>query len=250
MAEPKTVLITGGSRGIGAGIVRRFAAEGWRVIFTYVSNQAAADTVAAETGARAARCDVGAEADILALFATLDREGVRLDALVNNAGITGPKRRLSEVTAATLEKVARVNFIGTALMCREAVKRMSTAAGGPGEGKGGAIVNLSSTATLAGGPNQWIDYAALKGAIDVLTNGLAREVGAEGIRVNAVAPGYTLTDMARAGGIAARFDAYKHEVPLGRIGTVDEVAAGVYWLCSDDATYVTGTVLPVAGGRC
>jgi len=123
---------------------------------------------------------------------------------------------------------------------------MSTAHGG----RGGAIVNLSSTATLAGSPNQWIDYAATKGAVDILTKGLAREVGEEGIRVNAVGPGYTLTDMAREGQIAERFDQYKHEVPMGRIGTVEEVANGIYWLCSDEATYVTGTVLPVAGGRC
>ncbi len=246
MTDKKTALITGGSRGIGAAVVRRFAAEGWRVIFTYVSNQAAADAVAAEANARAIRCDVGKEADILALFAALDADGIRPDAVVNNAGITGPKRRQTEVTAEVLEEVARVNFIGTVLMCREAVKRMATSAGG----KGGAIVNLSSTATLAGGPNQWADYAALKGAIDIYVKGLAREVGTEGIRVNAVAPGYTMTDMAKAGGIAARFDAYKHEVPMGRIGTVEEVAAGIYWLASDDAAYVTGTVMPVSGGRC
>ena len=182
----------------------------------------------------------------MALMARLDADGISLDALVNNAGITGPKRRMEEVTGATLEDVCRVNIIGTVIMCREAVKRMSTKRGGGG----GAIVNISSTATLAGSPNQWIDYAATKGAVDIITNGLAREVGEEGIRVNAVAPGYTLTDMARAGQIEARFDSYRHEVPMGRIGTVEEVAAGIFWLCSDEASYVTGTVLPVAGGRC
>lgn len=246
MAETKTVLVTGGSRGIGAATVRRFAHEGWTVIFTYVSNEAAADEVALETGARAIQCDAGSEPAILAMMALLDGEGVYLDALVNNAGITGPKRRLSDVTSETLRDVTGVNVIGLTLMCREAVRRMSTASGG----RGGVIVNLSSTATLFGAPNQWADYAATKGYVDILTKGLAREVGEEGVRVNAVAPGYTLTDMARQGQIEARFDEFRHEVPMGRIGTVDEVAAGIYWLCTDDAGYITGTVLPVAGGRC
>jgi len=245
MSEAKTVLVTGGSRGIGAAAVRRFALEDWRVIFTYVSNDDAAKAVADETGARAVKGDVGSEADILALFRVLDDDGIYLDALVNNAGITGPKRRLEDVEWDTVMDVLRVNVAGSVVMCREAVKRMSTAHGG----RGGAIVNLSSTATLQGSPNQWIDYAAGKGAIDIMTKGLAREVGEEGIRVNAVAPGYTLTDMARKGQIAERFDQYRHEVPLGRIGSVEEVAAGIYWLCTDEASYITGCVLPVAGGR-
>ena len=245
MTDRRTVLITGGSRGIGAAAVRRFAAEGWHVIFTYVSNDAAAEEVAAETGARAIKADVGSEADILALFATLDDEGIYVDAVVNNAGITGPKRRLDEAEWDTVMDVLRVNVAGSVIMCREAVKRMSRAHGG----QGGAIVNLSSTATLQGSPGQWIDYAAGKGAIDIMTKGLAREVGEEGIRVNAVAPGYTLTEMSIAGQIATRFEQFRHEVPLGRIGTVEEVAAAIYWLCTDEASYITGCVLPVAGGR-
>ncbi|MCK5778542.1 MAG: SDR family oxidoreductase [Rhodospirillales bacterium] len=245
MSTVKTALITGGSRGIGAAVVQRFAAEGWSVIFTYVSNDAAANAVASETGARAVKGDVGAEADILSLFEILDDEGVSVDALVNNAGITGPKRRMEDVTWETVMDVCRVNIAGSVVMCREAVKRMSTKHGG----KGGAIVNISSTATLAGSPNQWIDYAGSKGAVDIITKGLAREVGEEGIRVNAVAPGYTMTDMSREGDIAGRFENFRHEVPLGRIGTVEEVAAGIYWLCTDEAAYVTGCVLPVAGGR-
>lgn len=245
MSNPKTVVVTGGSRGIGAAVVQRFADEGWRVIFTYVSNDEAAEKVADETGARAIKGDVGSEADILSLFAALDDEGVYVDAVVNNAGITGPKRRLEDAEWDTVVDVLRVNVAGSVAMCREAVKRMSTNHGG----RGGAIVNLSSTATLQGSPNQWIDYAAGKGAIDVMTKGLAREVGEEGIRVNAVAPGYTMTDMSREGDIAGRFESFRHEVPLGRIGTVEEVAAGVYWLCTDEAAYVTGCVLPVAGGR-
>jgi len=245
MTDRRTVLITGGSRGIGAAVVQRFADEGWRVIFTYVSNDEAAGKVADETGARAIKGDVGSEADILSLFAALDDEGVYIDAVVNNAGITGPKRRLDEAEWDTVMDVLRVNVAGSVIMCREAVKRMSRAHGG----HGGAIVNLSSTATLAGSPNQWIDYAAGKGAIDIMTKGLAREVGEEGIRVNAVAPGYTMTDMSREGDIAGRFESFRHEVPLGRIGTVEEVANGVYWLCTDEASYITGCVLPAAGGR-
>jgi NAD(P)-dependent dehydrogenase (short-subunit alcohol dehydrogenase family) len=245
VSTQKTALITGGSRGIGAATVERFADEGWRVIFTYVSNDDAAKEIAAATGARAVKGDVGSEADILAMFKLLDDEGISIDALVNNAGITGPKRRMEEAEWDTVMDVLRVNIAGSVIMCREAVKRMSTAHGG----QGGVIVNLSSTATVAGSPNQWIDYAASKGAIDIVTKGLAREVGEEGIRVNAVAPGYTLTDMARKGQIAERFDQYRHEVPLGRIGTVEEVAAGIYWLCTDEASYITGCVLPVAGGR-
>ena len=242
----KTVLITGGSRGIGEAMVRLFAERGWSVIFTFVSNAAAAHKVATEAGARAMRCDSGSEDDILALFAQLDGEGIVLDALINNAGVSGPRRRAVEVTREVLEQVTRINFIGPVLFCREAVKRMSTATGG----RGGVIVNLSSTATKKGGAGQWADYAALKGAIDVFTNGLAREVAAEGIRVNAVAPGYVLTDMAVDGGIAASFEtALKSDIPMGRIGEVREIAEGAYWLCTDAAGYVTGTVLNVAGGR-
>jgi NAD(P)-dependent dehydrogenase (short-subunit alcohol dehydrogenase family) len=242
----KTVLITGGSRGIGEAMVRLFRERGWTVIFTFVSNAAAAHKIATEVGARAVRCDSGDEDSILDLFATLDGEGTVIDALINNAGISGPRRRAVEVTRETLEDVTRVNFIGPVLFCREAVKRMSTAMGG----KGGVVVNLSSTATKKGGAGQWADYAALKGAIDVFTNGLAREVAGEGVRVNAVAPGYVLTDMAVDGGIAARFDeALKSEIPMGRIGDVREVAEAAYWLCSDAAGYVTGTVMNVAGGR-
>lgn len=246
MAERNTVLVTGGSRGIGAAIVHRFAAENWRVILTYRADAHAAEMVVADTNAWALQCDLGDEASIRALFATLDEQGVVPHALVNNAAVSGPKRRVEDVAWATLDEVCRVDFMGPVVMCREAVRRMSTAKGG----LGGSIVNLSSTATRRGAPGQWADYAAIKGAIDVFTNGLAREVGDEGIRVNAVAPGYVETDMARAGGIAQRFDEdYKWEVPLGRIGTVDEIAAAVHWLCTDDAAYVTGTVLPVAGGR-
>jgi len=241
----QTVLITGGSRGIGAGTVRLFAERGWRVLFTYVSSVDAANALSSETEAVALRSDIGKEVEILSLFEGLDQDGVYLDALVNNAGITGPKRRLLDLTPEILEEISRVNFTGPVLMAREAVKRMSRERGG----KGGAIVNISSTATHLGSPNQWIDYAALKGGIDVFTKGLAREVGEEGIRVNAVSPGYTMTDPNRETEILSRFESMRHEVPLGRIGSVREVAEAVYWLCSNESSYVTGTVVPAAGGR-
>jgi len=243
-----TVLITGGGRGIGAGIAKLFGARGWRVVLTYIANPDAAATVvrdiaAAGGEARAEACDMASEDDILSLFRTLDGDGIALDALINNAGVTGPKRRVDEVTAETLRQVTDVNFIGCVLMAREAVKRMSTGHGG----KGGSIVNISSTAVNAGSPGQWVDYAALKGGLDVFTRGLAREVGGEGIRVNGVAPGYVVTDDEAAQ--TARFEPMRHEVPLDRIGTVDEIAEAVHWLCSDAAAYVTGSIIPVAGGR-
>ena len=246
MAAPtRTVLVTGGGRGIGAGISRRFHAAGWRVLLTYLSRADGAAAVAAEVGGRAFRCDSGDEADILDLFAELDAEGEVLSALVNNAGITGPKRAVADVTWAVVDRLCRVNFIGPVIFCREAARRMARSRGGAG----GTIVNISSTATALGSPGQWADYAALKSAVDTFTRGFAREVGADGIRVNAVAPGYTMTDPARQAEITGRFETMRHEVPLDRIGTVDEVANAVYWLCSDEAGYVTGSVLPAAGGR-
>lgn len=246
------VLITGGSRGMGAATVRCFARRGWDVTFTFKSRAQAADGVRRAAMAEAAdarveieRLDLRSEQDILELFLRLDAREVRLDALVNNAAVTGPKTALLGLTSENLREVTETNWVGTVLMLREAVRRMSTAHGG----SGGSIVNLSSTAVRLGAPGQWVHYAGLKGAIDVLTQGLAREVAEQGIRVNAVSPGYTLTDEARADEIVARFERHRHEVPMGRIGTVDEVAEAVHWLCSEAASYVTGVVLPVAGGR-
>ncbi len=243
----KLAVITGGSRGMGAAMVKKFSAEGWRVIFTFNSNIAAANAVLSSCSGdiQTVKCNIGEESDILALFDQIDASAARFSVLINNAGITGTKTRLADVSVEQLNAVAQTNFIGTTLMCREAVKRMSTAAGG----KGGAILNISSTAVKLGSPDQWIHYAATKGAIDVLTNGLAREVGNEGIRVNALSPGYTMTDPAHEEAILDRFDAMRHEVPLDRIGTVEEIADAAYWLCSNNASYITGAVLPVAGGR-
>ncbi len=248
--EKRTVLVTGGSRGIGAAIARMFGARGWNAVLTYVSNSAAAQTLVhdlerASARASAYRCDLRVESDITSLFRALDEAGVRVDALINNAGVTGPKTRLEDLAAETLCEIVTVNIVGAILCSREAVRRMSTARGG----RGGSIVNISSTATRLGSPNQWIHYAASKGAIDVMTAGLAREVGAEGIRVNAVAPGLTLNDPALKDELMARFETMRHEIPIGRVASADEIAEAVYWLCSDAASYCTGAVLPVAGGR-
>jgi len=242
---PKTVLITGGSRGIGAGMVELFAERGWTVLFTYGTSHDRATVVAERTGTTAIQSDVGDEQNILSLFSELDSKAIYLNALINNAGITGPKRRLSDVTLDVLVDVHRTNFIGPILMAREVTKRMSTLNGGTG----GTIVNISSTAVNSGSPDQWIDYAALKGGLDVFTRGLAREVGKQGIRVNGVAPGYTMTDPDQVDEIEGRFDSMRHEVPLDRVGSVREVAEAAYWLCSEQSSYVTGTVIPAAGGR-
>jgi NAD(P)-dependent dehydrogenase (short-subunit alcohol dehydrogenase family) len=237
MTTRKTVLITGGSRGIGAATVRLFAARGWRVAFTWVSQ-----AVPTADGVSAYRCDVRNEAEVTALFRQVAADFGRIDALVNNAGITGPRCRIEDVTADLLRDVTATNLIGPILCAREAVRHMAQLGGG-------SIVNLSSTATKRGSPDQWVHYAATKGAINVLTAGLAAEVAAQGIRVNAVAPGLTLSDPAESGRIAARLDTMRGEIPMNRAGTADEVAEAVFRLCSDAASYVTGVVLPVAGGR-
>jgi NAD(P)-dependent dehydrogenase (short-subunit alcohol dehydrogenase family) len=237
MTIQKTVLITGGSRGIGAATVRLFAARGWQVAFTWVSH-----AVPATEGVSAYRCDVRNEAEVTALFRQVAADFGRIDALVNNAGITGPRCRIEDMTADLLRDVTATNLIGPVLCAREAIRHMAPLGGG-------SIINLSSTATKRGSPDQWVHYAATKGAIDVLTIGLAAEVASQGIRVNAVAPGLTLSDPADAERIAARLETMRGEIPMNRAGTADEVAEAVFWLCSDAASYVTGTVLPVAGGR-
>jgi NAD(P)-dependent dehydrogenase (short-subunit alcohol dehydrogenase family) len=248
--QQRTVVVTGGSRGIGAGIARMFGARGWHVVLTYAANWAAAEGVVASIimdggTAESRRCDMRDGSDIVALFEALDAAGIVVAALVNNAGVTGTKTGLLDLEIETLREVVDVNLIGVIICCREAARRMSTARGG----QGGVIVNLSSTGTKLGNPHQWVHYAATKGAIDVLTNGLARELAADGIRVAAVAPGLTLTDPAATTQIMARLATMKGEIPLARPGTVEEVAEGVFWLCSDAASYCTGVVLPIAGGR-
>ena len=246
----KILLVTGGSRGIGAAIARRAGREGYAVAVNYLRDKAAADAVAADiaaTGGKAVaiQADVAKEADIERLFAETDRRLGRLTHLVNNAGITGRSQRLDKVDIGTLRAVFDLNILGAFLCAQAAVRRMSTAHGGAG----GAIVNLSSAAANLGSPGEYIWYAASKGAIDSLTIGLAKEVAREGIRVNAVAPGMIDTEIHAASGDPGRVDRIVPMVPAGRIGTADEVAQSVMFLLSDAASYCNGAIIRVAGGR-
>jgi len=246
----KTILITGASRGIGAATALLAAQRGYSVCVNYRADKAAADrivTAITHAGVRAVavQADVAYEADVLRLFRTVDREFGSLAALVNNAGTLEPQMRLDAMSFERLQRVFNANVIGSMLCAREAVKRMSTQHGGAG----GAIVNVSSMAARLGSPNEYVDYAASKGAIDTLTLGLAKEVAAEGIRVNAVRPGLIYTDMHASGGEAGRVDRLKDSVPMQRGGTAEEVARTILWLLSDEASFVTGTFIDVSGGR-
>jgi NAD(P)-dependent dehydrogenase (short-subunit alcohol dehydrogenase family) len=245
-----TLVLTGGSRGIGAATALRAARAGYAVALTYLGNAQAASAIveAIERGggrALAIQADVAKADDITRLFDTVDREFGRLDALVNNAGITAQQMRVDAMDVARLQRVFDTNILGSFLCAQAAVRRMSTRYGG----RGGAIVNLSSAAARLGSPGEFIDYAASKGAIDTFTLGLAKEVAGEGIRVNAVRPGLIDTDIHASSGEPGRLERLKPSVPMQRAGSADEVAAAIVWLLSDDASYVTGTCLDVAGGR-
>ena len=246
----KILLITGGSRGIGAASARAAARAGYKVAINYVNDAKAADMLTKEirkAGGTAVpiKADVAREDEIVRLFETVDRELGRITHLVNNAGITGRAGRIADTDAGALERVIAVNVTGAILVAREAVRRMSTARGG----KGGAIVNLSSMAAVLGAPGEWVGYAASKGAIDSFTVGLAREVAREGIRVNAVAPGLIDTDIHVTAGQPDRLERMAPTVPMARAGSAAEVAAAILWLLSEEASYVTGTIVRVSGGR-
>jgi NAD(P)-dependent dehydrogenase (short-subunit alcohol dehydrogenase family) len=243
------VLVTGGSRGIGAAVARAAAAAGWAVCLTYRADEAAAASVVAEIEAaggtaRAVRADNAVEADVLAAFATADAMGP-LTALVANAGIAGPKARVDELTVERVERILAVNVLGTIVCCREAVRRFSTLHGA----SGGAIVLVGSASSRLGGSGEYVDYAASKGAIDSLGVGLAREVADEGVRVNVVRPGVIDTDIHATGGQPDRVERLTPVLPIGRAGRADEIAAAVVWLLGDEASYCTGSILDVAGGR-
>ncbi|HEY3982360.1 MAG TPA: SDR family oxidoreductase [Streptosporangiaceae bacterium] len=247
--ERGVVLVTGGSRGIGAATAQQAAAAGWAVCLTYRTEQAAAASVvagieAAGGTAAAVRADMAAEADVLAAFAAADAMGP-VGALVANAGISAARARVDELTAERVQRILAVNVLGPILCCREAVRRLSTRHGG----RGGSVVLLSSAASRLGSPGEYVDYAASKGAVDTLGLGLAREVSGEGIRVNVVRPGIIETDIHASGGQPDRAARLGPSVPIGRAGRAGEIAAAVVWLLSDEASYCTGSVLDVAGGR-
>lgn len=246
----KVMLITGGSRGIGAATALLAATRGYDVAVNYRSDKAAADAVVAQARAAGAqavalRADVADESQVMAMYTELDATLGRLDVLVNNAGILERQARVDALDAARLARILATNVIGSFVCAREAVLRMSTRRGG----EGGAIVNVSSVAARLGSPGEYVDYAASKGAMDTMTIGLAAEVAGEGIRVNAVRPGFIYTDMHASGGEPGRVDRVKHAVPLRRGGTAQEVAAAILWLASDEAAYSTGAFIDIAGGK-
>src|SRR5690348_341985 len=246
----KVVLITGGSRGIGAAAARGAGREGYRVVINYTKRGEDAEQVVRDIKqgggeAVAIQADVGNEDDIQRLFTEIDRRYGRLDGLVNNAGIVGRSSKFVDMATADLHRVFAVNVFGPFLCAREAVKRMSTAHGG----KGGSIVNISSGAATLGSPGEFIHYAASKGAINTMTLGLAKELAREGIRVNAIEPGMIDTEMQTASGDLGRMARIVPTVPMARAGLADEVAAPILFLLSDASSYMTGAILRVAGGR-
>jgi NAD(P)-dependent dehydrogenase (short-subunit alcohol dehydrogenase family) len=247
VAADRILVVTGGGRGIGAETARLAAERGYAVAVNYRENRAAAESLVKNLAgnAIAVQGDVASEADVVRLFETVDRKLGRVSALVNNAGIVDRGMRVTDMTAARIARMFAINVTGSFLCAREAVKRMSTRLGGPG----GAIVNVSSIASRMGGAGEYVDYAASKGAIDTFTIGLAKEVGPEGIRVNAVRPGVIRTEIHLASGDPARVDRIGATSPLQRPGEAVEVARAILWLLSDEASYMTGALVDVTGGR-
>ncbi len=246
----RIMLVTGGGRGIGAAVAKLAARRGYAVGVNYHANADAAHAVVEDIvqgGGRAValQAEVSQEDQVLRMYGELDRQLGRIDALVNNAGILEQQMRVDQMSADRLLRVLSTNVIGAFLCAREAVRRMSTRHGG----QGGAIVNVSSAAARLGSPNEYVDYAASKGAMDTMTIGLSKEVAPEGIRVNGVRPGTIYTDMHASGGEPGRVDRLKGAIPLRRGGTVEEVAGAVMWLFSDEAGYTSGSFIEVSGGN-
>jgi len=242
----RVMIVTGGGRGIGAATARLAAAEGYKVCIGFLKDSSSAERLAREIGnSIAVQGDVASEADVVRLFEETDRRLGKVTALVNNAGIVDRGARVESISAERLARMFGVNVTGSFLCAREAIKRMSKRHGG----SGGVIVNLSSAAARLGAPGEYVDYAAAKGAIDTFTIGLAKELGPEGIRVNAVRPGAIRTEIHAVSGDPARLERIGAAVPLGRPGEPEEVARTILWLASDAASYLTGAIVDVAGGR-
>ncbi|WP_242167975.1 MULTISPECIES: glucose 1-dehydrogenase [unclassified Pseudomonas] len=249
MSSP-VILITGGSRGVGAATARLAAARGYDVAISYVSDEAAAHAVAEDVKAAgrralAIRADSAEPEQVAALFAAIDREFGRIDVLVNNAAILGLQSRLEDLDFARMQRVFAVNAIGPMLCSQHAIKRMSHRY----NGAGGVVINISSGAARLGSPNEYVDYAASKGALESFTIGFAKEVARDGIRVNCVRPGHIYTDMHASGGEPGRVDRVRDSIPMGRGGQPEEVARAILWLASDEASFITGTFLDVTGGK-
>ncbi|WP_155834055.1 SDR family oxidoreductase [Halotalea alkalilenta] len=243
------MLITGGSRGIGAATARLAASRGYAVAVNYRAEREAAERLVAEIESKggvawAIQADIGVEAEIEAMFAALDARFGRLDVLVNNAGIVDQVCRVEAMSFERVERMMRINVAGPFICAREAIKRMSLRHGG----KGGAIVNVSSAAAHRGGANEYVDYAASKGAIDTFSEGLAKELASDGIRVNVVRPGVIRTEIHASGGRPDKPEQSAKGIPLGRAGEVEEIAGGILWLASSEASFTTGAVLDIDGG--
>lgn len=246
----KVLLVTGGSRGIGAATCKLAARHGWAVAVNYTANSLAADTVVRDIRAQGGRAmavqaDVANEAQVLRMFEQVDAKMGHLTGLVNNAGVVDVTAKVQDQSLDRWHRMFDINVMGSMLCAREAVRRMSTSLGG----HGGSIVNVSSAAARLGAPGQYVDYAAAKGAIDAFTIGLAKEVGGDGIRVNAVRPGLIETDIHASGGLPHRVRDLQHQVPMGRGGSAQEVAELIVWLLSDAASYTTMSLIDISGGR-